>query len=229
MTAATQVAVPPRFCNHFGASESEHVEQRGAPQYDQRERRVEAGIAREMQPAIARDVAEHPGPEQQHRREEDQVRHPVRPARDEPVRVAERRLGPQVQPAFAGKRELSSSTDMPSGMKNASRPRTQSARLDGPICAAVDSQRRPTIAEMLSSTTSRSPRTRCRCTPPGCDIPVTRLPSAGPCRRAKLAEIDARGSGFEYDHELSTVRASGRARRRRARNVPDRARRNRAT
>jgi hypothetical protein len=46
------------------------------------------------------------------------------------------------------------------GRKKTINPSNHMTRLDGPICAAVDSHRKPTMAAMLSNTKSHVPSTR---------------------------------------------------------------------
>ena len=63
-------------------------------------------------------------------------------------------------PPSPGMREPSSSMASAIGRKKTINPSNHMTRLDGPICAAVDSHRKPTMAAMLSNTRSHVPSTR---------------------------------------------------------------------
>src|SRR5262252_3825525 len=66
-------------------------------------------------------------------------------------------------PPSPGSRVLSSSTVSAEGTKNRSMPSAHKVRLEGPIWAAIDSQRNEMIAATLMSTRSSAPRLRRRC------------------------------------------------------------------
>src|SRR5215472_3545027 len=65
-------------------------------------------------------------------------------------------------PPSPGNLALSSSTVSAEGRKKKSIPSTQRVRLEGPIWAAIDSQRKDMMAAMLMSTSSSVPRLRRR-------------------------------------------------------------------
>src|SRR2546427_263643 len=77
-----------------------------------------------------------------------------------PCRGPKARVTQRYRPPSPGSMSLSSRTAIADGRKKITIANTHSARLAGPIRPAVVSQRSPTIAVMLNSTTSRSVITR---------------------------------------------------------------------